>query len=104
MGRIILLRRLQRFVCLLCGSSVAVPKKHNVERHLQANNSFFEANYPFKSEKGKKKIKELKSKLSGQQSTFTRPVVKCKYTTVASLKIAHLLAKKKKLSIKMVSP
>jgi hypothetical protein len=24
-------------VCLLCGSSVAVPKKHNVERHFQTN-------------------------------------------------------------------
>jgi hypothetical protein len=45
----------------------------------------------------KKKIKEQKSKLSVQQWIFTRPVVKCKYATIASFKIAHLLAKKKKL-------
>jgi hypothetical protein len=35
---------------------------------------------------------KLKLKLSGQQSNFTRPVVKCKYATIASLKIAHLPA------------
>jgi hypothetical protein len=81
----------------LCGSSVAVPKNHNVERHFQTNHSFFDANYPFESEFGKKKIKEQKSKLSVQQSIFTGPVVKCKYATIASFKIAHLLAKKKKL-------
>jgi hypothetical protein len=47
-------------VCLLCGSSVAVPKKHDVERHFQANHSSFDANYPFRSEFRKKKMKELK--------------------------------------------
>jgi hypothetical protein len=60
----------------LCGSSVAAPKKHDVERHFQANHSLFVANYPFKSEFKQKKIKELQSKLSGQQSIFTGPVVK----------------------------
>jgi hypothetical protein len=43
----------------LCGGSIAVPKKHDVERHLQANRSSFDANYPFKYELRKKKIKEL---------------------------------------------
>jgi hypothetical protein len=46
-------------VCLLCGGSVAVPKKHDVERHFQTNHSSFDANYPFKYELRKKKIKEL---------------------------------------------
>jgi hypothetical protein len=40
--------------CLLCGSSVAVPKKYNVEHHFQTNHSSFDANYPFKSELRKK--------------------------------------------------
>jgi hypothetical protein len=44
-------------VCLLCGSSVAVPKKHNVERHFQTNHSSSDANYSFKSELGKKENK-----------------------------------------------
>jgi hypothetical protein len=50
--------------------------KHNVERHFQTNHSFFVANYPFKSELRQKKMKELQSKFSGQQSILTGPVVK----------------------------
>jgi hypothetical protein len=83
-------------IYFLCGSSVAVPKKHNVERHFKANQSSFVANYPFKSELRKKKKQELKSKLLDQQSIFTTPAVKCKYAAIPSLKIAHLLAKKEK--------
>jgi hypothetical protein len=73
-----------------------VPKKHHFEHYFHTNHSSFDANSPFKSELNKKKIKELKSKLSGQQLIFTIPVVKCKYATIDSLKIVHLLSKKKK--------
>lgn len=38
-------------VCLLCGSSIAVPKKHNVERHFQTIHATFDVNYPLKSNK-----------------------------------------------------
>ena len=83
-------------VCLLCGSSIAVPKKHNVERHFQTNHGTFNVNYPLKSEVRKKKICNLKSSLTAQQTVFTRHVENSKKATIASFKISHMLAKKKK--------
>ncbi|GFU19843.1 dimer_Tnp_hAT domain-containing protein [Trichonephila clavipes] len=38
----------------------------------------------------------LKSSITKQQSTFTKPKQQLKAATVASIKVAHLLAKKKK--------
>lgn len=49
-----------------------------------------------KSEIRMKEINQLKSNLSDQQSVFTKHVVKSKNATIASLKISHMLAKKKK--------
>ncbi|XP_023232148.1 zinc finger BED domain-containing protein 5-like [Centruroides sculpturatus] len=83
-------------ICLLCGNSVAVPKKHNVERHFLTIHASFNTNYPLKSEIRKKKIDQLKSNLFAQQSVFTRPALRSKNATIASLKISHILAKKKK--------
>lgn len=83
-------------VCLLCGSSIAVPKKHNVERHFQTNHGTFNVNYPLKSEVRKKKMCNLKSSLTAQQTVFTRHVENSKKATIASFKISHMLAKKKK--------
>lgn len=84
-------------ICLLCNASVAVPKKSNIERHfntlhaMSCNNSF-----PPNTEIRKKRVGELKTNLSKQQSVFTRPVQLSKSATIASLKVSHLLAKKKK--------
>lgn len=83
-------------VCLLCGSSIAVPKKHNVERHFQTIHATFDTSYPLKSEVRKKKINQLKSSLTAQQTVFTRHVEKSEKATIASFKISHMLAKKKK--------
>ncbi|XP_023225070.1 zinc finger BED domain-containing protein 5-like [Centruroides sculpturatus] len=83
-------------ICLLCGNSVAVPKKHNVECHFLTIHATFNINYPLKSEIRKKKIDQLKSNLFAQQSVFTRPALRSKNATIASLKISHILAKKKK--------
>ena len=47
-------------VCLLCGSSIAVLKKHNVEQHFQTIHATFDVNYPLKSGVRKKKISQLK--------------------------------------------
>lgn len=55
-------------VCLLCGSSVAVPKIHNVERHFQRIHPTFDVNFPPQSEKRKEKICQLKSSLTAQQN------------------------------------
>ncbi|KAG8233889.1 hypothetical protein J437_LFUL005216 [Ladona fulva] len=85
-----------KYVCLLCSCSVAVAKKHYVERHFKTNYATFNTNYPLQSELRKKKIAQLKLNLSAQQCVFTRPAVKSKKATVASLNICHMLAKKKK--------
>ncbi|KAG8234407.1 hypothetical protein J437_LFUL012792 [Ladona fulva] len=78
------------------GASVAFAKKHNEERHFQTNHGTFATNYPENSEIRKKKVCELESKLSAQQSVFVRPLSKSRNATTASFKIAYLLAKKKK--------
>lgn len=83
-------------ICLLCRSIIAMPKKYNVERHFQTMHATFDANYPPKSEVRKKRINQLKSNLSVQQTIFTRHVEKSKKATIASLKFCHMLAKKKK--------
>lgn len=75
-------------VCLLCDSSVAVAKKHNVE----AIHATFNSSYPFKSALRRKKISDLKSNMSAQQPVFTRPVVKSKNATTASLKTSLMLS------------
>jgi hypothetical protein len=49
-------------VWLLCGSSVAVPKKHIFERHFQTNHSFSDTTISPKSELWEN-INELRSKV-----------------------------------------
>ncbi|XP_061450843.1 general transcription factor II-I repeat domain-containing protein 2-like isoform X2 [Rhineura floridana] len=83
-------------VCLLCSSTVAVSKKHNVQRHYERNHGSFAKDYPLDSELRKKKVSEMKSKLAIPPSPTTRPVVQSKNNTMASFKIASLLAKRKK--------
>ncbi|XP_054831567.1 general transcription factor II-I repeat domain-containing protein 2A-like [Eublepharis macularius] len=83
-------------MCLLCSSTVAIPKKYNVQRHFETHHSAFSSCFPLGSELRKKKLEELKSTLAPQQPQFTRPAAPCKNTTIASFKIASLLAKRKK--------
>uniref|UniRef100_A0A8D0B0Q1 SCAN box domain-containing protein n=1 Tax=Salvator merianae TaxID=96440 RepID=A0A8D0B0Q1_SALMN len=83
-------------LCLLCSSTVAVSKKHNVQRHYERNHSSFAKDYPLDSELRKKKISDMKSKLPVLPAPTTRPVVQSKNNTIASFKIASLLAKRKK--------
>ncbi|XP_053221557.1 zinc finger BED domain-containing protein 5-like isoform X1 [Podarcis raffonei] len=83
-------------VCLVCSSTVAVSKKHNVQRHYERNHSSFAKDYPLDSELRKKKVHEMKSKLAIPPTPATRPVVQSKNNTMASFKIASLLAKRKK--------
>ena len=35
-----------KFVCLICGETVATAKRHNVERHSITGHNSFQANYP----------------------------------------------------------
>lgn len=83
-------------ICLLCNASVAVPKKSNTERHFQTMHSSFNSSFPLNTDIRKKRIAELKTVLTKQQNVFTRPVQLSKNATIASLKVSHLFAKKKK--------
>lgn len=83
-------------ICLLCNASVALPKKSNIERHFNTVHANFSQIFPLNSELRRKRIGELKTNLAKQQSAFTRPVQVSKNATIASLKVSHLLAKKKK--------
>lgn len=82
-------------MCLLCSSTVAIPKKYNVQRHFEAHHGGFSSCFPLGSELRKQKVEELKSTLPLPQLRLARPVP-CKNTTIASFKIASLLAKRKK--------
>ncbi|CAL9688304.1 unnamed protein product [Knipowitschia caucasica] len=83
-------------VCLICGFSVAVGKRCNVQRHFVSVHGNFSHEFPTGSNLRKEKVKELKSALQRQQSLFTKTTKKSCAATEASFKVAHLLAKHKK--------
>ncbi|CAL9684523.1 unnamed protein product [Knipowitschia caucasica] len=68
-------------VCLICQSTIAIPKKGNVERHFRTMHRKYDTDFPPKSELRKRKVKELKSQLSGQQSFFTQQTSRAKAAT-----------------------
>ena len=83
-------------VCLICQCTIALPKKGNVERHFRTAHKNYDTEFPPKSELRRKKLKELKSQLSGQQSFFTQVTSKAKAVTEASFRVSHFIVKKKK--------
>ncbi|CAI5694542.1 unnamed protein product [Oreochromis niloticus] len=82
-------------VCLICQATIAIPKKGNVERHFRTVHGKYDTTFPPKSELRKKKVKELKSQLSGQQSFFTQQTSKAKAATEASFRVSHIIVKNK---------
>ena len=82
-------------VCLICQATIAIPKKGNVERHFRTVHRN-DTDFPPKSELRKRKVKELKSQLSGQQSFFTRLTSNAKAATEASFRVSHSIIKHKK--------
>ena len=83
-------------VCLMCSSTIAVPKKGNVERHFRTVHGRYDTDFPPKSELRKRKVNELKSQLTGQQSFFTQHTSKAKAATEASFRVCHTIVKNKK--------
>lgn len=81
---------------LICGTSVAVGKKSNVERHFITLHKKFDRDFPSGSSLRSAKVSELKVGLQRQQ-LFTKPVKGAEAPTEASFKVAHHLAKKKKI-------
>ncbi|XP_072769214.1 general transcription factor II-I repeat domain-containing protein 2-like [Nerophis lumbriciformis] len=83
-------------VCLICQSAIAIPKKGNVEQHFRTIHGKYDTDFPLKSELRKRKVKELKSQLSGQQSFFTQQTSKAKVATEASFRVSHIIVNNKK--------
>lgn len=83
-------------VCLICQSTIAIPKKGNVERHFRTLHKNYHTDSPPKSELRRRKVKELKSQWSGQQSFFSQLTTKAKAATEASSRVSHLIVKNKK--------
>jgi hypothetical protein len=77
--------------CLICLTSVA----GNLERHFLVLHKKYQTDYPPNSELRKHKIRNLKIKLTNQQSFFRKPSMS-KAVTAASFKVSYLLAKKYK--------
>ena len=82
-------------VCLICQCTIALPKKGNVERHFWTAHKNYDTEFPPKSELRRKKLKELKSQLSAQQSFFTQATSKAKAVTEASFRVSHFIVKKR---------
>ncbi|XP_069476392.1 general transcription factor II-I repeat domain-containing protein 2-like [Ambystoma mexicanum] len=83
-------------ICLICQASVSVGKKCNLERHFTTVHKSYDIDYPTNSNLRRAQVKELKTALSAQQSIVKKTFSHSKAATVASLKVAHILAKKKK--------
>ncbi|XP_050508081.1 protein ZBED8-like [Diabrotica virgifera virgifera] len=83
-------------VCLVCRSSVALPKCGNLERHYKTLHKNYENDFPQNSLFRKRKVQDLKSSLKTEQSMFTRPVKQSVAATIASFKISYILAQHKK--------
>lgn len=80
--------------CLICLSSIAIAKKGNLERHFLSLHNKHQTDYPPNSELRKRKVRDLKTQLTNQQSIFKKPILKSQAVTTASFKVSYLLAKK----------
>ena len=95
-GGLVFTMTFSKCVCLICQFTIAIPKKGNVERHFQTVHSKYDTDFPLKSELRKRKVKELKCQLSGQQSLFSQHTSKGKAATEASFRVSHLIVSNKK--------
>lgn len=82
---------------LICGTTVAVSKRRNVERHFRTCNKIFNVNYPPGSAMRTEKVSGLKAALDKQQTFFIRPVKKSQNATEASFRVVHFWIKNKKV-------
>ena len=83
-------------VCFICNTTVALPKKANVERHFLTFHKNFEADYPRGTALRKAKVQQLKAQLTAQQNSFSKYNTNSKTATIASFKVAEILIKHNK--------
>ncbi|XP_050065732.1 general transcription factor II-I repeat domain-containing protein 2A-like [Aphis gossypii] len=83
-------------VCLLCRDTLSIFKRGNIERHYRTKHADFDLKFPTDSSLRQDKLKTMKLKLNQEQSVFKNPNKLAQNVTIASFKVAYLLAKKKK--------
>ena len=83
-------------VCLVCGFSVSVLKKYNLERNYNTNHAGLDTRYHIGSDLRKDFITRKKGSLETQKPLFVKRHEEKKDIVVASNEIALILARKKK--------
>lgn len=84
----------EKCCCLICNTSVAMPKKGNLERHFNTMHGKYESNYPLNSTERTQKLQELKSGLIAQRNIFLKPQNQSRSATIASFIVSHKIAVK----------
>lgn len=80
--------------CLICNTSLAIPKKGNLERHFNTIHGEYQSDFPPNTEVRKIKLQQLKSRLTAQQLVFSQPQEQSKAATEASFQISYKIAQK----------
>ncbi|XP_008185363.1 SCAN domain-containing protein 3-like [Acyrthosiphon pisum] len=83
-------------VCLICRDTLSIFKRGNIERHYRTKHADFDLKFPTHSSLRQDKLKTMKLKLNQEQSVFKNPNKLAQNVTIASFKVAYLLAKKRK--------
>jgi len=84
----------EKCCCLICNTSVAMPKKGNLEKHFNTMHGKYESNYPLNSTARTQKLQELKSGLIAQRNIFLKPRNQSRSATIASFIVSHKIAVK----------
>lgn len=79
-----------KIVCLICKSSVSIPKEYNVKRHYETQHPTFAK---LTGENRTQRISTLQRELIGQQSMFTKPIQDAETATEVSFEISRIIAK-----------
>ncbi|XP_047020709.1 general transcription factor II-I repeat domain-containing protein 2A-like isoform X2 [Helicoverpa zea] len=80
--------------CLICNTSLAIPKKGNLERHFNTMHSKYQTDFPPNSEIRKSKLQSLKLQLKVQENMFSGPIEQSKAATEASFQVSYRIAQK----------
>lgn len=84
----------EKCCCLICNTSVAMPKKGNLEWHFNTIHGKYESDYPLNSYARNKKVQELKCGLIAQRNIFLKPHNQSRSATIASFIVSHKIAVK----------
>ena len=82
--------------CLICISTLALPKSGNLEWHFLTCHAKYNEDYPFGSKARQVKWKDMKSNLRGQQYSLKKFCTSSKTTTLGSFKTSYFIAQKAK--------